>query len=248
MTQTSKLLETLKRYLKAKGLTYRDLATDLGLSEASVKRLFSEHSFSLKRLEEVCKLLDLDFYDLARMSKMHDDPAATLTNEQEQELAKSPKLLTFLYLLISGWSPELIVSEYDITSLELSQILLNLDQLGVIELHPNNKVRVLVSKNMFWRKDGPIWELYKKRIQNEYLNHPFNLSNERLVFVPGKLSEASTKTILKQIDKLVKQFMELAAMDASIPTEDRISTGLVVAFRPWVLSFLSELKRHKEKN
>ena len=185
MTQTTKLLETLKKYLKAKGLTYRDLAKELRLSEASIKRLFSERSFSLKRLEDVCKVLDLDFYDLARMSKLDEEGGTKeLTIEQEQGLANNPKLLTFLYLLISGWSASLIMSEYEITELELNHILLQLDQLGLIELHPNNKIRVLLSKTVFWRKDGPIWNLYKRRVQEEFLNYPFNLPNDRLVFIP----------------------------------------------------------------
>ena len=246
MGQTTKLVETLKKYLKAKGITYRQLAQELELSEASVKRLFSEQSFSLKRLEDICKLLDLEFYDLARMSKASEEGASeALTIEQERSLADNPKLLTFLYLLISGWSLALIKDGYDISELECSQLLLELDQLGLIELHPHNKFRVLVSQNVFWRKDGPIWNLYKKRVEDEFLDYPFDLTNERLMFLPGKLSEASLKTIVKQLDKLIKQFNELAAMDASLPTKGRSSTGLLIAFRPWVLSMVSDLKRRK---
>ena len=51
MTQTARLLETLKHYLKIQGITYRILAQRLKLSESSVKRLFSDQSLSLKHLE-----------------------------------------------------------------------------------------------------------------------------------------------------------------------------------------------------
>ena len=118
MSDTTKLLNTLKKYLKAKNITYRELAKALDLSEASVKRLFSEQSFSLKRLEEICKILDLEFYDLARMSKLNDaQDSNPLTTEQEMELANNPKLLTILYLLISGWSTSLIRAEYEISDI-----------------------------------------------------------------------------------------------------------------------------------
>ena len=70
MTQTAELLNTLKKCLKAKGLNYRDLARRSNLSEASIKRLFSEQSFSLRRLEEVCRFLDMSIYDLARMTRL----------------------------------------------------------------------------------------------------------------------------------------------------------------------------------
>jgi transcriptional regulator with XRE-family HTH domain len=41
MSQASQLIAALKRVLKARGLTYADVAAHLGLSEASVKRQFS---------------------------------------------------------------------------------------------------------------------------------------------------------------------------------------------------------------
>ena len=50
MSQTAQLLSALKKFLKAKGITYQLLADRLDLSEASVKRLFSDESFSIRRI------------------------------------------------------------------------------------------------------------------------------------------------------------------------------------------------------
>ena len=47
MAQTSELIKTLKKALKAHGKTYADVSRQLGLSEASVKRLFSRENLSL---------------------------------------------------------------------------------------------------------------------------------------------------------------------------------------------------------
>ena len=66
MAETQALVQTLKKTLKANGLTYRRVAEGLGLSEASVKRLFSEESFSLRRLDQVCGLMGLEISDLVR--------------------------------------------------------------------------------------------------------------------------------------------------------------------------------------
>ena len=64
MSELDQLIATLKRQLKARGMTYRDLAGELGLSEASVKRLFASGSFSLERLlqirDQVARVLDPD--------------------------------------------------------------------------------------------------------------------------------------------------------------------------------------------
>ncbi|QKQ27496.1 hypothetical protein [Candidatus Reidiella endopervernicosa] len=42
MSQTNALLATLKRALRMRGITYRQLAETLEMSEASIKRLFSK--------------------------------------------------------------------------------------------------------------------------------------------------------------------------------------------------------------
>jgi DNA-binding Xre family transcriptional regulator len=67
MAQTQQLIETLKKALKAHGKTYQDVAQHLELSEASVKRLFSEKSFSLQRLDQTCQMMDMEITDLVQM-------------------------------------------------------------------------------------------------------------------------------------------------------------------------------------
>ena len=56
MSQTDQLLDALKRVLRERGLTYADAAGALELSEASVKRLFSQRQFTLERVERLCEL------------------------------------------------------------------------------------------------------------------------------------------------------------------------------------------------
>src|SRR5690554_7972479 len=66
MAQTSAIVSELKRQLRAHGLTYQDVAQALELSEASVKRLFSDRQFSLKRLDQICGLMGMEITDLVR--------------------------------------------------------------------------------------------------------------------------------------------------------------------------------------
>ena len=75
MAQTRELIKTLKTALKAHGKTYADVAIELGLTEASVKRLFSKQSFSLDRLDQVCHMMNIEITDLVQ-----------LMNEQQQRL------------------------------------------------------------------------------------------------------------------------------------------------------------------
>ena len=64
MTQIAAVCETLKRLLKTKNITYKQLAEELDLSEANIKRVFSTQTFTLDRLEEICKVLEISLVDL----------------------------------------------------------------------------------------------------------------------------------------------------------------------------------------
>ena len=72
----SPLISTLKRVLKTRGVTYADLAGRIALSEASVKRLFSQGTFTLERLEEVCAALEIDVFELAKLARGELDKEA----------------------------------------------------------------------------------------------------------------------------------------------------------------------------
>lgn len=242
MSQTTQIINTLKKCLKAKGVTYRQLAKELKLSEASIKRLFSEKSFSLKRLEAVCSVIDLNFYDLAKISVDAETGPSVLTVEQEKTLSDNPKLLVFFYLLLNGRTPDSIVSDYKIDEKESLGFLLKLDKLKLIELYPGNKVRLLTQKNIIWRKNGPIRKKYENQIKEEFLNAPFDLIEERLLFETGKLSDGSQSVMLKKIDRLLIEYNELTEIDKALPQKKSRNTGLMIAFRPWVFSMLDDFK------
>lgn len=243
MNQTTRIIKTLKKCLKAKGVTYKQLAKELNLSEASIKRLFSEHSFSLKRLEQVCRFLDLSFFDLAKLSEKAKPAPNVLTLEQEAALAENPKLLVYFYLLLNGREPESIVADYKISGRESLKFLLALDRLKLISLYPDNRVVLLTQKNIDWRKNGPIRAEYEQRIRQEFSRPAYDQKDFRFYFETGKLSRASRDLMFRRIDRLVKEYMELTELDKALPQEESLSTGLMLTFRPWVFSLVNDFKR-----
>ena len=89
--------------------------------------------------------------------------------------------------------------------------------------------------------------MYQKKIQEDFLDYPFDLPNDRYVFSPGQFSEASLKVIRKTIDRLVRQYNELAEMDSALPLSERYSSGLVIGFRPWVFTIIANLRRQAKE-
>ena len=64
MADSRTLLKHLKARLREQGITYRELAQRLRLSEPTVKRDLSRGRFSLQRLDRICEVLNLTLEEL----------------------------------------------------------------------------------------------------------------------------------------------------------------------------------------
>ena len=68
------------------------------------------------------------------------------------------------YLLVSRWSVEDIMNHYGFENKAMQAHLIKLDKAKLLELHPNNKVKMLIRKNIKWVPNGPIETIYKQNI------------------------------------------------------------------------------------
>ena len=175
MNDVKKILQTLRKVLKSKGIVYRQLARDLELSETSIKRIFSQGNISLERLEAICQLLDISVFDLIKHSESEAERDITmLTLEQEKFLADHPKQFLFYYLLRNGWSKEDIQTEFHVSAIDTARYLLLFDELELIHLYPGDEVKIFGKGPIIWRKNGPVWKAFEKQIKQEFLSNPFH--------------------------------------------------------------------------
>lgn len=68
-SSTFALLDTLKQLYRAKGIRYRDVAQQLGVSEVTVKRYFAGHGLTLVTLERLCDNIGIDLFDLCDLAR-----------------------------------------------------------------------------------------------------------------------------------------------------------------------------------
>lgn len=109
MPQISPLLGTLKKALKAHRLTYAEAANCLDITEASVKRLFSEQTISLQRLEQICQIMELEISDLVQMMNEQHPRLQHLTVAQEEEITKDSVLLLITVSVLNRWTLQDII-------------------------------------------------------------------------------------------------------------------------------------------
>lgn len=237
------LVDALKRSLRARGLTYRELARALRLSEASVKRMFSRGSFTLARLDEILAVLDLDFYDLARLNRGALTGPSELSLEQERGLASDPRLLSVFWLVQNGWSAPEILETFRIGKTELTLAFARLARLKLIEWGPRERVRLRVPKDFRWRADGPVHKAYWRRVLQEFLDSRFRGELELIRFEARALSPQSAVVLRRKLERLVGEFNELAEVDGPLASNQRAGMALLVACRPWEFSVVNALKQ-----
>ncbi|MGI9523341.1 MAG: helix-turn-helix domain-containing protein [Hyphomicrobiaceae bacterium] len=243
MTTSAALIDALKRAMKEHGLTYKDAAQLLKLSEASVKRLFSRRNFSLARIESICKALDITLGDLVRLAEAATPTLAELSEAHERELVSDTRLLLTAVLVVNGWLIEDILTYYDFTKAQLIQCLAKLDRLGLIELLPNNRIRPKLAPNFAWRKDGPIERYFGENVKNEFMQSRFDGMDEALLFQVGMLTSSSNAVVRRRLEQVAREFNALHREDVAAPFDERKGCSLILALRPWEPNAFVQLRR-----
>jgi DNA-binding Xre family transcriptional regulator len=239
---TSSLLIGIKSVLRARHLTYRQLARSIGVSEATVKRDLSRGNFSLRRLDQICSFLELTLSDLLQ-APSGLELVTQLSEAQEVALVGDPKILLVTYLLVNDWRFQDIIAAFQIDESHLIDILLRLDRLKIIEYRSPYRAKKLTSRNFSWRKDGPVHKFFVNRFVPEYFQSSFEGHGDAFRFVGGTLSPGSLAQFKSSLERLAAEFEELARHDARLPLERRHGCSAVLAVRSWEFSEFTRLRR-----
>ncbi|MAY43579.1 MULTISPECIES: helix-turn-helix transcriptional regulator [unclassified Neptuniibacter] len=243
MAQAGPLIETLKRELKAQGKTYVDVANVLDLSEASVKRLFADKNFTLQRIELICDMLNLEFSELVQRMSKNQCQLIQLSREQEKEIASDLILLLITVSVISGMSYEEILHNYNIPEADGIQKLAKLDRLKIIDLLPNNRVKLLVAPNFHWLPNGPIQQFFQEKVEQDFFSSRFDKANEKLIVSNAILTDSSNARLQKKMERLASEFNDLMQEDQNVPADKKSGTTMVLAIRQWQYSLFKKITK-----
>lgn len=245
--QTALLLQTLKQCLKAQGKTYADVANTLTLSEASVKRMFSEQQFSLQRLDNVCRMLGMEISDLVKKMEASQTKVEQLTHSQEIEIIQDMALTLVTVCVFNHWTIEDITQYFTLSYEECIGKLLKLDKIGIIQLLPHNKVKLLVSPNFSWIEDGPFERFFRKQVGQEYFNSNFQGDHQCLRVLNGTIPHTSAAEFQRKLLRLAGEFQEVVRENSTLPIESRNGITLVLAMRNWDYGLFHHLVRPEHK-
>ncbi len=243
MNDTSRLVDALKSALKGRNITYAALAKLINMSEANVKRMFSRHTMTLHRLEEICAAIEIDFFELAKLARQKSELITELSVQQEKQLSDDARLLGTWYLLANGWTLSQIVETYDITEPEAIGLAVKLDKIGVIELGTGNSIKLKTTRTVRFRLHGPIRVLYGPVVEKSFLLNKFEGNAEIFRFEFRELSQASMTVLQTKLARVAQEFNELADVDESIGVQGRRTVGMMLGLRSWSIESIVSMKR-----
>jgi len=243
MSTTHDLVAALKAELKAAGLTYADLAQQLGMAESSIKRIFAKGDMPLSRIDEVLRVLKMDFADLARKIADAQPLRRELTHEQEAAVIADRKLLLMAICAFSQWTFEQIVATYTVTEAECVKYLVQLDKLGIIELRPLNRYRLKVAKGFRWRPHGPVMQYFREHVADDYFSGGFDGEGEMLMMVHGQIGKSLAATFAERMQRIGQDFAQQHLADQKLGPDQKRPYTLVVGMRSWLFAAFRDLKR-----
>ena len=244
MARSQRLVDALKRELKVRGITYRELAVRLELAESTVKQTLASGSrMTLERLDAILDVLGLDIAELLRQSEARESHLSRLSIEVEQALVADDRLVLATYLVVSGYGFEDIVSRYRVSDTELIRLLAALDRMGIAELLPGNRIRSRLATDFAWQPDGPIERYFRTRVQGRFLESDFGARDASRVVRTADITAASLDQLRARVESIGRLFDDLAREDRRRPVTDRRGTLMVLAIKPWGFDVFKSFER-----
>lgn len=243
MSTTADLVLALKQELKSAQMTYADLARGLGMAESSVKRMLARGDMPLSRIDTICRVLKLDFADLARRVADAQPLLKELTQEQEKAVVADKKLLLCAICVLSQWTLDQISADYRLSEAECIKYFAQLDRLGIIELRPLNRYRLKLAKTFRWRPHGPVMHYFRENALLDYFSGGFDAPGEGVLLVHGSISRGLAPSFLERMQRVAQDFAQQHQADQKLAEKDREGYTLLLAMRSWEFAAFTALRR-----
>lgn len=240
------VFDALKMHLKARGMTYADVARALGISEPTVKRIFAGRNCTLRRLDEICNVLQVELAELARGMPRAARLVSQLTRAQEEELMSDPALLCVAACAMHQMRLDEIVRLYRIDEAQCLRQLLRLERIGILELHENNRIRLRLSRAFSWIANGPMMQFVKTQAP-DFFDHGFSGPGELMRLVSVRLSQEAQVELLKKIEQVVQEYAEQHSAELRLPLAQRHPVSVLVGVRAWEPKAFKALRRAPRK-
>lgn len=159
----------LKNKAKSKGISQAQLAKKIEVSLPTIKRWFGGGTITIEVLQKLASEIGVSLTEVFSSIEESSTQSFHYTDEQEHFFSNNIEYLAFFDNLLRGYSPTHIQRKFKISENKIVSYLSKLDKLKLIQWLPKNKIKLMVSGEPIWKKDGLLSKKLRKDIFNAFI-------------------------------------------------------------------------------
>jgi transcriptional regulator with XRE-family HTH domain len=230
MSQNQEDLKNLRDFIKfklrLKGLTYKQLAKKLKLSEVTVKRWMSDRAFTILDLVQMGKVLDFGFFEVIRSDYSNLGQFSKFSHEQESHLVRHPQHQLLLIKLRDGLELNAACEKAEITLSAALKYLRALEEQELLEFWPGDKIKIKLKGPFQLLKDGPIAKIHFAKLRDYLFEHfkknfpplsEIESPNSLRTFRPFEfsLTEGSNRNFVRELESLIGKYDQISTFECA---------------------------------
>ncbi|MFL5814524.1 MAG: helix-turn-helix domain-containing protein [Bdellovibrionia bacterium] len=230
------ILQALKKTIRARGSTYADLAKKMGVSEVTIKRLFSIDHVSMKHLLSVCDILNVSLLDLAVIARDASHSEYILNEAQDRFFAASPRHYAIFIDLYRRKPASEVKKYWGLNDRTFFNVLRDLEKLELLDVLPKNNYRFKMSGPVRVPKQGKLIKLFFTH-NIEFLEHVQAHADQPECFLQTSevlLSKEHSGKLLNELKEIAKKVRDQSFVDeTTLPARQKESVRWLFAFAPY---------------
>ncbi len=181
------------------------------MSESGLKKLLTARNCSYEKLCQICDAANLELQELLERVKAPPLQEVVFTQSQEKYLLQNRRLFWLFWKIVyERMKPEEARSSMGLPTKDFFKYLRKLDEMKLLELHPNSQVKIPPEELVRWVGQGPLM-MWVKRQWPRQLIHEVTAKGELDRFEHYslryyQLTEVSFLELVQRVQELDQEF------------------------------------------
>jgi len=240
------VLSELRRELKRRGITVRQLAQRIGVAEPTAWRWLRGEGLTLDRLDLICAEADLDLRDL--LARREDDEQADFTLAQERVLAADRGLALVFFAILHGAQAEEIARTFALPADRLAAHLERLRRLHLVTGASGGRLRPTVRRTVRWRRGGPLAVAFDRTVKPLFMSMDFGAAEAQYISDVVPLTPVGRARVHALFERLRDDIQLIGEQERAAGLAGRDWSGLLMMIRPFELAEMTEEWRDDAQN
>lgn len=239
------VLAQLRRELKGRGMTVRQLAQRLGVAEPTAWRWLRGEGLTLDGLDRICAEADIDLRDL--LARREEDEKADFTLAQERVLAADRGLALVFFAILHGAQVDEIAQTFALPPDRLAAHVERLRRLDLVT-GAAGRLRATVRRTVRWRRGGPLAVAFDRTVKPLFMSMDCGAAEAQYVSDVIPLTVVGRARVQALFERLREDIQLIGEQERAAGLAGRDWSGLLMMIRPFELAEMTEEWRNSAEN